>query len=143
MRDTAKSQSGVVLIEALLGVLIFSIGILALVGMQASAVRNTTDARYRSEAAFLANKIIGRMWVDIPNLASYDDDSGSTNANRASWRTQVAAALPGIDLTNSILVPSIQIDGTTREVTVVIQWKQPGETETRRLEMINRISGAT
>ena len=44
------------LIEALIGILIFSIGILALIGMQAAAIRNTADARYRSEASFLANR---------------------------------------------------------------------------------------
>ena len=44
----ARTQAGVMLIEALIGILIFSIGILALIGMQGAAIRNTTDARYRS-----------------------------------------------------------------------------------------------
>jgi len=59
------------LLEALIGILIFSVGILALIGMQATAMRATIDAKYRSEASFLANEVIGRMWVDRANLASY------------------------------------------------------------------------
>jgi len=39
-----KNQAGVMLIEALIGILIFSIGILALLGMQGAAIKNTTDA---------------------------------------------------------------------------------------------------
>ena len=63
--------------QLLLGILIFSIGILALIGMQATAIRNTADARYRSEASFLATEVIGRMWLDIANIGDFDKDSGA------------------------------------------------------------------
>ena len=87
MTRTPKSQNGVILIEALIGILIFSIGILALIGMQAAAMKNTTDAKYRSEAAFLANQIIGQMWVDRANLAQYDDAAGATRRASSGTRT--------------------------------------------------------
>lgn len=138
-----KSQAGVMLIEALVGILIFSIGILALIGMQATAIRNTTDARYRSEAAFLATEVIGRMWIDIANLPKFDKDYAPAFAPRDDWVTKVAATLPGIDIPAATRVPTIELDTTTNEVTVLIQWQQPGETVTRRLQMINRIHGAT
>src|SRR5205823_13644336 len=48
------SERGVMLIEALAAILIFSIGILAVVGMQAVAIKDVASAKYRSEAAFLA-----------------------------------------------------------------------------------------
>jgi type IV pilus assembly protein PilV len=82
MASRMKSQGGVMLIEALVGILIFSIGILALIGMQGAAIKNTTDARYRSEATFLASQIIGNMWVDIANLSKYDKDYGPAYAPR-------------------------------------------------------------
>jgi len=134
------SQEGVMLIEALIGILIFSIGILALIGMQATAIKNTTDARYRSEAAFLANQIIGQMWVDRPNLTRYDHDDAGNYGPRNDWRTTVQTALPGIDIANNILVPEIQV-GASNEVTVTIRWKQPSEDSTRSFQMINRING--
>jgi type IV pilus assembly protein PilV len=136
---TTNKQQGVMLIEALIGILIFSIGILALIGMQATAIKNTTDARYRSEAAFLANQIIGQMWVDRP-INRYDDDFGAY-APRDDWRTTVQSTLPGVDLVNNILVPQIQVSADN-EVTVIIQWKQPSEDTTRSFQMINRINGA-
>ena len=136
----AKSQAGVMLIEALLGILIFSIGILALIGMQATAVRNTADARYRSEASFLATEVIGRMWIDIANLASFDKDFG-TFATRDDWETKVSKTLPGVDLTGATR-PTIEVDTVTGEVTVTVFWLQPGETAARRLQMVNRVKGA-
>ena len=137
----ARSQTGVMLLEALIGILIFSIGILALIGMQGAAIRNTTDARYRSEASFLANQVIGQMWVDRANLALY---TSAGYAPRDDWETNVASTLPGVTGTR---LPTITLGtvalGTENEVTVTIQWLQPGETQGRRLIMINRINGGS
>ena len=136
-----KSQAGVMLIEALIGILIFSIGILALIGMQGQAIRNTTDARYRSEASFLATEVIGRMWIDIANLPKFDNDYASAFAARDDWATKVAATMPGVDLAGATR-PTIELDAVTNEVVVTVIWQQPGETVTRRLQMVNRIKGA-
>jgi len=116
MRIT-KSQSGVVLIEALLGILIFSIGILALIGMQATAIRNTADARYRSEASFLATEVIGRMWLDIGNIGNFDKDSGAF-APRDDWETKVLKTLPGVDIAGATR-PTIEVDGVTGVITTL------------------------
>lgn len=132
-----KSQAGVMLIEAMIGILIFSIGILALIGMQGVAIKNTTDARYRSEAAFLASQIIGQMWVDRTNIGSY---AAAGYAPRDNWVNTVAATLPGVNLPGNL--PTIVI-GAGNEVTVIIRWQQPGETQVRNVQMINRINGAT
>ena len=137
-----KSQAGVMLIEALVGILIFSIGILALIGMQGIAIKNTTDARYRSEAAFLATEIVGRMWVDIGNISKYDKDYGSAHATRDNWVNKVAATLPGIDLVAPARAPTIEV-GAGNEVTITIEWLQPGETTSRKLVTVNRINGTT
>jgi len=49
-------QKGATLLEALMGILIFSVGILALVGMQALAIKQMTDAKYRSDAGFFRER---------------------------------------------------------------------------------------
>jgi type IV pilus assembly protein PilV len=132
MTQTPKTQGGVILIEALIGILIFSIGILALIGMQAAAMKNTTDAKYRSEAAFLANQIIGQMWADRDNFKLYGD--GGTHPPRVQWDADVAALLPSAN-------PSIKVDPANgNQVTVVIQWRQPNEKTDRRVQMINWIN---
>ncbi|PIX05554.1 MAG: hypothetical protein COZ77_00570, partial [Gallionellales bacterium CG_4_8_14_3_um_filter_54_18] len=58
------SQQGSVLLEALIAFLIFAMGLLGVIGLQATAINNTLDARYRSDAAFLANQIIAQIWAD-------------------------------------------------------------------------------
>lgn len=149
---TAQTQAGVMLIEALIGILIFSIGILALLGMQGSAIKNTADARYRSEAAFLASRIVGQMWVDMNNLENYKTDGTALVPDYdplVRWKDDVAKYLPGVDLDNNLLLPSIDVGPNPglgladREVRVRVQWQQPGETETRQIVVLNRIHPGT
>jgi len=59
-----EAPGGVMLLEALIAILIFSIGILAVVGMQTTTIKNVTDSKHRTEAAFLANKLLSQMWTD-------------------------------------------------------------------------------
>jgi type IV pilus assembly protein PilV len=134
-----KAQRGVALLEALVGILIFSIGILAMMGLQAHSIRNTVEAKYRNEAAYLANQIIGQMWVDRANMADYDTGGGA-NANMTAWRTRVANTLPGITVgaTNS---PTIAVAAS--QVTVTLFWKMPGsDSTTRQLSIVAQINGS-
>lgn len=62
-----SAQQGVVLLEALIAILLFSMGVLAVVGLQAAMIKNTADSRYRSEASYIAQQWIGRMWADPDN----------------------------------------------------------------------------
>ena len=61
-RANPAKQSGVMLLEALIALLIFSVGILAIVGMQATAFQDMGESKYRTDAAFLANQVIAEMW---------------------------------------------------------------------------------
>jgi type IV pilus assembly protein PilV len=138
MASAPKQQSGMALLEALVGMLIFSIGILALMGLQAQAIRNTIEAKYRNEASYLANQIVGYMWVDRAVLTDYDTGTGS-NDNMENWRDQVAALLPGVTAggTNS---PMIDVAGGS--VTVTIFWKLPGtSSEVRQFRVLAQING--
>jgi len=133
----ASQQKGIMLLEALVGILIFSIGILAMLGMQAIGIRNTIDSKYRSEAAYLANEIVGQMWVDRTNIASYDD-SGAGNARRTAWDTRVASLLPQDPADPTVTAPLITIAG--RQATVIVRWKRPGESTVSRYVMIAQIN---
>ena len=132
MSITMKSnagQRGATLLEALIGILIFSVGILALVGMQALAIKHMSDAKYRSDAAFFANEIIGQMWVNRTSLGSYAyAGSGTPPASIDGWVTSIQNALPGV--TAAANRPIITVAGTT--VTVTVLWQLPGGGDVHR-----------
>ena len=64
-QSVRKSQQGVVLIEAMIAILLFSLGVLAIVGLQAAMIKNVDDSKYRTEASYIAQKRIeiGRAHV--------------------------------------------------------------------------------
>lgn len=136
---SGKSQSGVMLLEALIGILIFSLGILALVGMQATALRASTDARDRTEASNLAAQVVGELWLDRANLASYAyDGSGTPPAALANWVTQVENSLPGAANNHPTITigfsPTLPASVGT-EVEVVVFWQNPSDPNLHQFAM--------
>ena len=106
----AKSvQQGVVLVEAMIAILIFSMGVLAVVGLQAAMIKNTADSKYRADASYIAQQRIGLMWSDPDNLALYVEGAPGTD---------ISALLPGG--TRITAQSGVQF-------TVTVTWQQPGE----------------
>lgn len=135
------AQQGSILLEALIAFLIFSMGILGVIGLQATAINNTLDARFRTDAAFLANQILAQIWSDsviTANPAGYDIQSSyacnpctstNGNANTQAWVQQIQGSntqlpfLPGV--TDTANQPTIVIDQVTNKVTVTLSWVSP------------------
>jgi len=119
-------QRGATLLEAMLGILIFSLGILALVGMQALAVKRVTDAKYRADASFFANEIVGEMWVNRANVANYVyAGTGTPPTEIAGWITSIEGGLPGV--TAAANRPTVTVAGaaTNWTVTITVFWQPP------------------
>ena len=123
-----RRERGVMLIEALLAILIFSIGILAVVGMQGVAIKNVTESKYRSEAAFLTNELMAKMWTDPGNIALYAyPGSGTVPGRLAEWVNKIDTTLPGA----AVVQPKVTITGATAQgatVQVDVFWRLPEET---------------
>lgn len=119
-------QRGSVVLEALISILIFSIGILAIIGLQAASIKNVTAAKYRTDASLLANRVIGQMWVSDKNNASLVTNfSSPAGANYAAWANTVAQALPGVSGVPAN-APTIAIDANNN-ATVTVFWQAPDE----------------
>jgi type IV pilus assembly protein PilV len=120
-------QGGVMLLEALVAILIFSIGILAVVGMQSTAIKNVTDAKYRNEAAFLADELSAQMWTDAGNIASYAySGTGTVPARLTDWISHVNSKLPSAAVVPPIVtVAAPSSNGAV--VTIQVRWLTPEE----------------
>lgn len=134
MRPTTAQagQQGVMLLEALIGILIFSIGILAMIGFQALAIGYSADAKYRSDASFLANEIISQIWVDRTNLANYAYPGG-TAAALGPWVVKVNSYLPGSTGANA---PTIAVNAATGSVDVTVRWQMPSADAARNYRAV-------
>lgn len=121
LQRSQKNQGGVALLEALIAILIISFGILGIIGLQASSISATSDARYRVEAGALADRLVAEMWVNPDNIASYAwAGTGSPNALIATWVADVQNTLPGA----AALPPTIVI-GADNLTTITVRWRPP------------------
>jgi type IV pilus assembly protein PilV len=122
------AQRGTILLEVLVSVLILALGVLSIVGLQAAAIRNTTEAKLRSDASFIANRTISRMWGDPDDLAVFVEDN---------------AELPVEEnlVDDKIILPAgkrtVAVNG--RRVTVTITWQVPGG-ELSNVQMVAHIN---
>jgi type IV pilus assembly protein PilV len=145
MKKMQGKQRGSFVLEALIAILLFAIGILAIVGLQAASIRNTAGSKYRTDASLLANQIIGQMWVgDKTNATLATNFCGGPAAsivvtgasavcntagpNYQAWANSVSQKLPGVIVTgtNATNMPSIAIE-SNNGIVVTIQWMAPKE----------------
>lgn len=130
-----KKQAGSMLLEGLISILLFSIGILAIVGLQATSIKMVGDAKYRSDASLLANQLIGQMWAGNRTTATLQANFSSTPAGTqyTNWLNSVnASSLPGVA---GVALNQPIVTFTTNTTTVVnssiatitIYWSSPSE----------------
>ncbi len=134
-RPLRSSQQGVMLIEALVAILIFTLGVVALMGLQANSIVQVSEAKYRTDASYLASQIIGQMWVDQgppppaapgQNLPNYEAAGFGARAAGMRWSHP---RCPGDSPTIKVTTPP---GGLRTMVTVTITWKQPEDQITHR-----------
>jgi len=118
------AQSGVVLIEAMIAILIFSMGVLAIVGLQATMIKNTADSKSRADASYIAQKRIGEMWSDPVALA---------NGQFLEADTDISGLLPSGTRTVTQPVPG--------QYTVTVTWREPGDQAQHNFTTTTRITG--
>ncbi len=119
------------LIEVLISVLVFSLGVLTIVGLQAASVQQSTKAKYRADATLLANDLVGRMWVTDRKFETLSEGFATGGGGYAQWLENVAAALPGAaDNPPEVTVESVDGGGAPPSdpsslVTITMRWKPP------------------
>jgi type IV pilus assembly protein PilV len=141
LSQTARKQKGIMVLEAMMAILIFSLGILAMMALQAAAIRLSGDAKGRIDASFLADKLISQMWLADPltlNTFSHNSTAtanpclpnggGPNNPVVANWLTNdVLPNLPGGNtVANFRNYQRVTVTGNVVQVSLC--WQTPGDT---------------
>lgn len=128
-----SSSTGVALIEVLIALLLFAIGILGVVGLQASMLHAQTDSKVRADAANLVDELTALMWADmgkpanLANLAQYKAAGCAGNLNCNGWLTKLRSTLPSGTLDDLSFDETITdaADASYGLVTVKVGWTMP------------------
>jgi type IV pilus assembly protein PilV len=124
-------QRGSSLLEGLVSIGVFAIGLLGLAGMTTQLMQQGANAQFRAQASYMAEELIGLATADVANVDCYRMTASGPNACGnavataavADWRARALAAFPGA----SAAPPTVTYanDGT---LTVTILWQRPQET---------------
>lgn len=112
-------QKGVTLIEVLVALLVLSIGLLGLAGLQTIALQHNQAAYMRSQATNLAYDVADRMRArrEAALAGAYDtnDCDSASDDDLESWCDAVQANLPG---------GTASISRSDNRFTITIQWRE-------------------
>lgn len=121
-----KNQTGATLIEVLISVIILSIGLLGLAGLQATSIKSNQSSFYRSQATVLANDIADRMRsnrdaaianeykIDFPESSKNNKVTGTlAQQDLADWQNNLASTLPS---------GTAKIVFENKLTTIIIRW---------------------
>lgn len=164
MKPMKTAQSGVFLLEALIGVLVFSIGVLAMVALASTAVAMQADAQYRAEAMNLAQRLSSDIWTGVDrtketvngaemsvvtatSLQQYQHAPGgsdcaftgadSTRQVVLDWADAVRAALPG----SGNGMQQIAVDAaTSNQARITICWQAPTDNKIRQYTLVTYVN---
>jgi type IV pilus assembly protein PilV len=137
--------TGFAMIEVLVAVLLFAIGILGLVGLQATMTQTQTDSKVRADAANLVDELATLMWSEVTNtspmtvnLASYTTSGCAGNARCSAWLAKLGEALPGGTLDNlSYNTVTDTNDINHGSVSVTLKWSMPNGGEHKYVAIFN------
>jgi len=129
--------AGSALIESLISILVFSVGLLSLLALLTATLKESDNARYRSEASLLASDLVSRMWSGERSLTALQQRFDLQANEYQQWLQRVQSALPGISTTRN--APQLLIDDQ-RQITLTLYWQAPSDTERHQLVTVTRLT---
>ncbi|WP_051710072.1 hypothetical protein [Andreprevotia chitinilytica] len=115
------AQQGVLLLEVLVSLLIFSLAILGMVAALTTSMRTSTAVENKNRAALLANELAAIMQVNhTVSLPSATLTAWQNQLNSASSAGQTNSGLNGLPNASS----TVAVSGTTN-ATITITWIEP------------------
>ena len=120
------------ILEVLVSIVIFAIGVLGIVGLQAVTAKTGIDARFRTEAAALSDELVARA-QSSGNISTIQTDFVGANATGGteylSWYNNrlilAGSGLPGAQATVTFPAP-FTFPGAGTLMAVEISWLAPG-----------------
>ena len=116
-----EQQRGGILIEVLVSLTIFAVGVVGLLGSMAVTSQFSNENRFRTEAVSIADELLGQMAVS--KAATLSTDYVDTSANFQNWLTSRVKTLPNGQATIVFPAGAASAGGTFVQLTIF--WKSP------------------
>jgi type IV pilus assembly protein PilV len=125
--DRSTARNGFALIEVLMAMVIFTVGILALAGLQITTISGNAAARMQTEATAIGARIVERL-RSLP----YDHEdllptvpprlllAGGTRPYAVNWTVRADIPVNGTKTVRVTVIPFNKINGRTATIDTII-----------------------
>lgn len=158
--NVPRRERGFTLVEVLIAVVVLSLGMLGLVGLQMTATRSNQSAYHRSQAALLAQDVLERIRInaDEAKAGGYDiafadgppaapncigaaqncDPTELRNFDLAEWLGRLATELPDGDGQIAISV-NTSVSPPAYSAAIGVSWFEPMDNATVQYDLVSRL----
>ena len=130
-----QEQHGFTLLEIMIAIFVFSVGLLGLATMQVSAVRGNNFSDTLTEAANLATDRMEKIMAAGYNTVADTDDDGAGGLNDATVATADDQEVQGIYQIFWNVAEDVTVNNT-KTVNIIITWIERGATRTLTMQGI-------
>ena len=126
-----RHVQGGTLLEGLLAIVMFSMGLLAILRLLTVSAIDSGNSQFRSEASLLASDLVSRIWTGDRSFNGINDRFGNASTDDyRDWLASVQQRLPGVSASTNAPVITI---GSDRTVTVTLSWQASGDRDAHQL----------
>ncbi|WP_422103146.1 type IV pilus modification protein PilV [Vreelandella sp.] len=131
-------QRGISLLESLIALLVLSIGLLGVLGLQTQSLVHNRAAYFETQATNMAQDMLDRIRANSEQAADYAltlgenaDGSGLPATDQSEWVADVATMLPG---------GQGGIEVNNRRVSVTVRWNDTSSPDDiRQIQLVSEL----
>ncbi|MDP3535829.1 type IV pilus modification protein PilV [Halomonas sp. M1] len=133
-----KNQLGISLLESLIAILVLSIGLLGVAGLQTQSLIHNRAAYFETQATNMAQDMLDRIRANSDNASTYSLGVGSevsgsslSAADRSEWVEDLATTLPSGEGGISI---------SSNRMRVTVRWADTSAPDdVRQIELVSEL----
>ncbi|MEN8753071.1 MAG: prepilin-type N-terminal cleavage/methylation domain-containing protein [Desulfobacterales bacterium] len=125
--DRSTSRNGFALIEVLMAMVIFTVGILALAGLQITTINGNAAARMQTEATAIGARIVERLrslpfdHEDLlPTVHPHSLLASGSRPYVVNWTVRADIPVNGTKTVRVVVIPLNKINGRTATIDTII-----------------------
>jgi type IV pilus assembly protein PilV len=142
--SSSRPQRGISMVEALVALVVMSVGMLGIAGLSVASLRGNRTALVRTEAVNFVSDMSDRIRAngsarDAYGLAAANGNCTTANCTAIQlaqddlfrWRQAITAAgtgLPGTNVSGTVIYTAAAAAGLPDQYTISVQWTEPGDT---------------